>query len=90
MQTAEILPASSKLETIEFHFKRRLTIPMISAPKAPMPPPSVGVNTPAYMPPMTRANNSRVAQTPFKEAIFSGQVVDGPGGPRSGFRRAMT
>ena len=87
-QVPVILPASSKLERIFFQVSRFRTIPIANAPKAPIPPPSVGVNAPMYMPPITTANRTRVAQTPLKEVIFSLQEVEGPGGPSLGLRTA--
>src|SRR5690554_3141536 len=58
-----------------------------SAPNAPTAPASVGVNQPAAMPPITRANRKTTSITPVNARSFLPQDTFGPGGPRCGRRQ---
>ena len=61
-----------------------------SVKKTPTAPASVGVNMPAYNPPITRTNIAIASMTPVRDCIFSFRLVFGPAGPRSGFIRQRT
>ena len=58
------------------------------APADPKAPPSVGVNQPANMPPMTKTKSTMVSMIPESAIIFSLRLVFGPAGPSLGLRHA--
>ena len=60
---AAVRVACSSDARISARDRRPRATPIRNAPPAPMPPASVGVNSPPYNPPMTNTNSSSGAQT---------------------------
>ena len=82
---AEIRVVSVKAR-MNFSFENFLLLnPMISAPKDPAAPASVGVNHPAYIPPITSRKSNTASIMPVSANSFSRIGVLGPGGPSLGF-----
>ena len=71
---------STKLDPVSC-LRTRLTT---KAPKAPIPPASVGVKTPPYIPPITSKNSKSTGQVSLSDPNFCLMVDRGKAGPKSG------
>jgi hypothetical protein len=87
--SAVVCAASRIASNMIRHVMRRRPTAKASAPMAPIPPASLGVNMPNEMPPRIRKNSAMTAQTLYSARQRSAQLLRSPGGQSAGRTRAI-